>query len=144
MKTIDEIRAEIKAAHERQMEELRALDAELDAIKSAAQWPNVGDTYWTVSDGCIDEVEWDGDGMDNNLIAIGNVFRTKAEAEKHRVWLKAVAEIRRMIGDETGIYYPERTEHWTKAVVNPFGCNSPALASQVASSPAFKTFLGIA
>ncbi len=148
MKTIDELRAEIKAAHERQMEELRALDAELDAIKAkmdGEQWPKDGDEYWTCSDGCIDSVKWDGGGIDNNLRVIGNCFAAKAEAEKHRDWLKAVAEIRRMIGEQTGIHRPIITDgpSYTFVDSNPFGCETEALAIKVASSPAFKTFLGV-
>lgn len=148
MKTIDEMRAEIKATHERQMEELRALDAELDAIKAKMdeqQWPKYGDEYYFIKANGISNTYFSDDEFDHDLQSVGNCFRTKAEAEKHRDWLKAVAEIRRMIGDNTGIHRPIITDapSYTFVNSNPFGCETEALATKVASSPAFKTFLGV-
>lgn len=71
---------------EKQLAEVKA------ALKQEADWPQWGDKYWYVdAEGEIDSNPWDGDSYDKSCLAMRNCFRTKEEAELHKLRLETLA-----------------------------------------------------
>lgn len=79
MKTeIEKLEAAIAAANEK-LAELKAAEA----AQAEKAWPQNGDRYWTLDDSAdIFEATWASDSIDRSRFAIGNVFRTKTDAER--------------------------------------------------------------
>lgn len=83
----------------KQREEYLAAHPEATEKPQADEWPKMNDEYWFLyPDGEPDTSSWDADNYDMDAMAIGNCFRTKAEAIRHREALKVQAELRRMPG----------------------------------------------
>jgi len=78
---------------------LAAMRAELEKLKAEkatdAEWPKEGDIYFSIATlGDIVKYCWGGDDGDTALASIGNIFRTKQEAEAELEARKVVAEFR--------------------------------------------------
>ena len=80
-------------------EELKALKeriAELEEQVKEEQGFLIGDVYWYIDDeGKVFDSEFDNVQSDMNSLKIGNVFRTKEEAEFQAEKLKVEAELRK-------------------------------------------------
>ena len=89
MNKIDELENKIKELSE----EIERLKAE----KEKEVWkPKNGDKYWLIShNGYVVQVRWMGDEAEDDIYAIGNVFKTQEEAEFRAERLKVEAELRR-------------------------------------------------
>ena len=89
MDKLEELETKIKELSE----EIERLKAE----KENESWkPKNGDKYWLRSHtGYVVQVRWMGDEAEDDIYAIGNVFRTKEEAEFRAEQLKVEAELRR-------------------------------------------------
>lgn len=76
--------------------EIANLRAELE--KPDTPWvPEIGDTYQRITAaGSVMQVGWDNDVVDAAHLSIGNVFRSKADAEFMVERLKVIAELRRL------------------------------------------------
>jgi hypothetical protein len=73
------------------------------------EWPQEGDRYYFVSaSGDIGALNFCGDACDQWNAQMGNLFRTKEEAEWYKEHLKVCAELRRMadgsVNDHVFIY----------------------------------------
>ena len=56
----------------------------------------VGDKYWFISDiGTVSDTRWDNDNVDNQRLALENVFKTAEEAEFALEKLKVIAELKK-------------------------------------------------
>lgn len=77
-------------------DDLMRMQGELDALKKEVadeKWPKAGDAYIFISDcGAIRKSSFDDDGVDNSRKSIGNVFRTREEAEERIALLRWLAE----------------------------------------------------
>ena len=84
-----DVQDEIKALKER--------IAELEQqAKQEKEFPQFGDDYWYVdSDTDVLDVAWYGGEYDQGRLSIGNVFKTKEEAEFVAEKLKVEAELRK-------------------------------------------------
>ena len=81
-------------------DEIKALKeriAELEELaKEEQDFPQDGDGYWCIEDSTeVGRFIWDGDDFDNELLSVGNVFRTEEEAEFAVKKLKVEAELRK-------------------------------------------------
>ena len=81
-------------------EELKALKeriAELEElVKEEQEFPQDGDKYWLIEETLgVSRYAWAGDDFDNKLLSVGNVFRTKQQAEFAIEKLKVEAELRK-------------------------------------------------
>ena len=81
-------------------EELKALKeriAELEEqVKEEQEFPQDGDGYWYIDDyGYILNEKWDGPDFEEFRLEIGNVFKTKEQAEFAVEKLKVEAELRK-------------------------------------------------
>ena len=85
---------------ESQQQSLETLKRELEELKTEKEnepWkPKDGDKYWLIShNGYVVQARSMGDEAEDDIYAIGNVFRTKEEAEFRAEQLKVEAELRR-------------------------------------------------
>lgn len=71
-----------------------------EEIKEPTRWKPEADQkyYFSDNDGSVGYNRWDGDHIDRNRFEIGNIFKTKEEAERVAEHLKALAAVR---GDAT-------------------------------------------
>lgn len=85
-------------------ERIEALETEFNekikALKAEAQredeFPQGGDLYWIIEDSTeVSRYAWKGDDFDNQHLPVGNVFRTKEQAEFAAEKLKVEAELRK-------------------------------------------------
>lgn len=81
-------------------EELKALKeriAELEEqVKVEQEFPQDGDGYWYIDDeGYISNEKWDGLDFEEYRLAVGNIFKTKKQAEFAVEKLKVEAELRK-------------------------------------------------
>ena len=81
-------------------EELKVLKqriAELEELaKEEQEFPQAGDMYWYIdNDGEVMEMEWQGNEYDQGRLSIGNVFKTKEEAEFAAEKLRVETELRK-------------------------------------------------
>ena len=58
------------------------------------------DHYYYISDGNIEEEEFDDDEYDHRLQSIGNMFKTKEEAEFKLEQLKVLHELEQLVDDD--------------------------------------------
>ena len=94
-----------------------------EMIKKVTTWPQIGDKYYYISDWDIEEEQFDDDGYDSRLQSIGNMFKTKEEAEFKREQLKVLHELEELADDlscdyhqRCTIYYDFRSD---KIEINP-------------------------
>lgn len=67
-----------------------------DQIKKEQEFPKIGDTYWRIDDiGSVDSSLYNDYFNDNHRQAIGNLYKTKREAEFVVEKLKVEAELRK-------------------------------------------------
>lgn len=71
-----------------------------EMIKKITTWPKIGDKYYYISDWDIEEEQFDDDGYDSRLQSIGNMFKTKEEAEFKREQLKVLHELAELADDD--------------------------------------------
>lgn len=71
-----------------------------EMIKKITTWPQIGDKYYYISDWDIEEEQFDDDGYDSRLQSIGNMFKTKEEAEFKREQLKVLHELEELADDD--------------------------------------------
>ncbi len=96
--TIEQLEAATAAANEK-LAELKAADA----AQAEKTWPRNGDRYWTLDDSAdIFEATWASDSIDRSRFAIGNVFRTKTDAERGNEHRKVLTELRRLARESWG------------------------------------------
>ena len=82
---------------ENKIKELSDEIEKLKVEKNNEPWkPENGDKYWLIShNGYVVQVRWMGDEAEDDIYAIGNVFKTQEEAELRAERLKVEAELRR-------------------------------------------------
>lgn len=96
--TIEQLEAAIAAANKK-LAELKAAEA----TQAKKAWPHIGDTYWTIDEGAEVFVSaWASDDTDQARMAVGNVFRTEAEAEHEIDRRKVLTELRRLARESWG------------------------------------------
>lgn len=80
------------------IEELEKEIAELKSkVKEGPKFPEYGDIYWCIDEeGIIYTNTFEGIQADRNILEIGNVFRTKEQAEFAVEKLKVEAELRNL------------------------------------------------
>lgn len=71
-----------------------------EMIKKVTTWPQIGDKYYYISDWDIEEEQFDDDGYDSRLQSIGNMFKTKEEAEFKLEQLKVLHELEKLTDDD--------------------------------------------
>ena len=81
-------------------EELRVLKERIseleELVKEEQEFPQDGDKYWLIEETLgVSRYAWAGDDFDNKLLSVGNVFRTKQQAEFAIEKLKVEAELRK-------------------------------------------------
>ncbi|MBK0347874.1 hypothetical protein JDW15_04345 [Aerococcaceae bacterium zg-ZJ1578] len=81
-------------------QELIELKAKMEQLEKALEEANDewsdGDTYYVIeSDGRVVENRWDNDFVDKNRLSIGNVFKTKEEAEFEVEAIKVYHELKK-------------------------------------------------
>lgn len=87
------IQERIEALETEFAEKIKALKAEAQQEK---EFPQFGDDYWFVdSDTEVMDIAWYGGEYDQGRLSIGNVFKTKEEAEFAVEKLKVEAELRK-------------------------------------------------
>lgn len=79
------------------IEELEKELAELKCkVEEGPKFPEYGDTYWCIdAEGIVYVNDFEGIQADRNILEIGNVFKTKEEAEFAVDKLKVEAELRK-------------------------------------------------
>ena len=79
------------------IEELEKELAELKCkVKEGPKFPEYGDTYWCIdAEGIVFVNDFEGIQADRNILEIGNVFKTKEQAEFAVEKLKVEAELRK-------------------------------------------------
>lgn len=89
MNEIEKIKKELQSLNER----LTKLE---QAEQNGNQWvPKVGGRYWCIVTTRVTTESWLDDKCDRFRISIGNVFRTKEEAEFEVEKLKVIAELKK-------------------------------------------------
>ena len=81
-------------------EELKSLKERIseleEQVKEEQEFPEYGDNYWfLLSGGTIDDNFYENSHVDNKRLEIGNVFKTKEQAEFAVEKLKVEAELRK-------------------------------------------------
>lgn len=98
-------------------EELGAEIRRFQEQEDAKNWPQVGDSYYTIDTyGYVCIVEADGEHEDKGALSIGNVFRSQEHAEKEREAQRVVAELRRQPGRKSFEVYQQNYCVATSAV----------------------------
>lgn len=84
-------------------QELAALRARIDELEAQAKaeesdsWPKYGNECWAIDgDGDLFDFVWNLEDNQLHRLEIGNVFRTKEDAEREVERRKVLAELRRM------------------------------------------------
>ena len=87
------IQERIEALETEFAEKIKALKAE---VQREDEFPQDGDKYWLIEETLgVSRYAWAGDDFDNKLLSVGNVFRTKQQAEFAIEKLKVEAELRK-------------------------------------------------
>ena len=97
--TIEQLEAAIAAANEK-LAELKAAEA----AQAEEPWPKDGDTYWAIEDDAAEAFisTWASDDTDCARMAIGNVFRTRADAEREAERRKVLTRLRQLARESWG------------------------------------------
>ena len=76
---------------------LDEFDKRVEALKVDEQeFPQDGDMYWIIEDSTeVSRYAWEGDDFDNQHLTVGNVFKTRKQAEFAVEKLKVEAELRK-------------------------------------------------
>ena len=82
---------------QKEIKSLKERIAELEEqAKKEDDFPQDGDEYWLIEDSTgVGKFIWEGDDFDNQHLPVGNVFRTKEQAEFAVEKLKVEAELRK-------------------------------------------------
>lgn len=80
------------------------------------KWPNWRDEYFYIDNRKIFNCGWEEDEIDRGRLSIGNVFKTKEEAETKLNWLKSVQRVKDYIEREFGEFVPD----WSDIKVGKF------------------------
>lgn len=95
---IEQLEAAIEIATKR-LTELKAAEA----AQAEKAWPQNGDRYWTLNGGAEVLVSaWASDDTDQARMAVGNVFRTEADAEREVERRKVLTELRQLARESWG------------------------------------------
>ena len=80
-----------------EIKELKQRISELEEqVKQEKEFPQYGKNYWYVDDDAeVTDSEWDGGDWDQVRMSVGNVFKTKEQAEFAVEKLKVEAELRK-------------------------------------------------
>jgi hypothetical protein len=77
------------------------IKAALDEYKKKQVWPQMGDKYCYIEGGMVYEgEEYDEDAYDDRMQAIGNMFKTKEEANFKLEQLKVLHELEQLADDD--------------------------------------------
>jgi len=79
--------------------EIANLRAELEKPDTPGPWvPEKGEKFWLIYNfGAVNgQYQWDNDAFDRGKLSIGNIFRTREDAEFMLERLKVLAELRRL------------------------------------------------
>lgn len=81
--TLKQVRAELRSSHKK--------EPNTTGLANPTKFPSIGDEYYFFDQyqGTMDQMEWEDDKIDNIFADGGSIFKTKEEAEEHRLWLKA-------------------------------------------------------
>lgn len=93
MTEIEQLKAILAEASQR----IAAIEA-AEAAQAEETWPKDGDTYWAIEDDGAEAFisTWASDDTDCARMAIGNVFRTRSDAEREAERRKVLTELRRL------------------------------------------------
>jgi len=84
-------------------------------LEGAEEWPKEGDEYWCVTaSGVLLNHAWENDARDREARSMGNVFKTEAEAELHKLRLQSMAQ-RWRPGDGGRYWYAQREGRFERA-----------------------------
>lgn len=87
------IQERIEALETEFNEKIKTLKAE---VQREEEFPQDGDLYWIIEDSTeVSRYVWEGDDFDNQHLPVGNVFKTKEQAEFAVEKLKVEAELRK-------------------------------------------------
>lgn len=99
------IQKRIEALETEFNEKIKALKAE---AQREDEFPQDGDKYWLIEETLgVSRYAWAGDDFDNKLLSVGNVFRTKQQAEFAIEKLKVEAELRK----HSDVWNLEKTQY---------------------------------
>lgn len=88
--------------------DIRPYTKSLKDFSHKKPWPQEGDKYWlALESGGTTELQWDNDGLDRSYKGMGNLFRTKEEAEKELKLRKAITRVRLYIEENFGVFEPD-------------------------------------
>lgn len=95
--------------------EIANLRAELEKPDMPGPWvPERGESYYVIgNNGSVRCVTWDNDVIDKGALSIGNVFRSKADAEFALERLKVLAELRRLAKGFVPDWGEKQQAKWT-------------------------------
>lgn len=93
MTEIEQLKAILAEASQR----IAAIEA-AEAAQAEETWPKDGDTYWAIEDDGAEAFisTWASDDTDCARMAIGNVFRTRADAEREAERRKVLTRLRQL------------------------------------------------
>ena len=99
MTEIEQLKAILAEASQR----IAAIEA-AEAAQAEETWPKDGDTYWAIEDDGAEAFisTWASDDTDCARMAIGNVFRTRSDAEREAERRKVLTELRRLARESWG------------------------------------------
>lgn len=79
----------------KKIEELKAFIEQEDQTTNNKRWtPEPGENYWLIDDTEVDYSYWNDDGVDSDRLDLGNVFKTKEEAEAEVKKMKLLNKIK--------------------------------------------------
>ena len=74
------------------IKELEEIISKEDEKEAGRFKPKVGERYFTVCDGIVEEWYWTNDGIDRRYLESNNCFKTKEEVEMHKLRLESMAQ----------------------------------------------------
>lgn len=95
---MDNISVDMNNLTETEREQLLTLVTKANKGKSKVYVPEDGEKYWIIVNdgeaGMLNDCTWSGDDFDYSLLAIGNCFKTREEAEFEVERLKVIKELK--------------------------------------------------
>ncbi len=109
-------------------------DGTIRILEEKGPWkPKNEEFYYTITDtGNMHTLYWDGNSIDNYMLEIGNVFRTKEEAERMVHRLKA----RKKFLDAGGHAGPESHKAFRERTDGPIWCAYPCISGKLEADEA--------